>query len=79
MIGRAETILHSLEKGQQSSALARLADDLPLFAAARPLAAPPPPEARPSPVLAALTELNPDHMTPRDALDALYRLKTLLL
>ena len=79
VIGRAETILHSLEKGQQSSALARLADDLPLFAAARPLAAPPPPEARPSPVLAALTELNPDHMTPRDALDALYRLKTLLL
>src|SRR4029077_17347336 len=33
---RAEEVLQILEKGEQGGALARLADDLPLFRAARP-------------------------------------------
>ena len=76
VLGRAETILHSLEKGQQSSSLAKLADDLPLFAAAP---RPPPPAPPPSPVLAELAGINPDQLSPRDALDVLYRLKNLLI
>jgi DNA mismatch repair protein MutS len=77
VIGRAETILHSLEKGEQSSAVAKLADDLPLFAAAsrhmQAVAVP----VGPSPIEAALAEIDPDALTPRDALEALYRLKGL--
>jgi DNA mismatch repair protein MutS len=44
------------------------------------LFAPPPaapPEAAPSPLAAALAAIVPDSLTPRDALDALYRLKKL--
>ena len=36
VVARAEEVLRTLEKGEQAGALARLADDLPLFAAARP-------------------------------------------
>ncbi len=80
VLTRAEAILHTLEKGEHTSATARLSDDLPLFAAAQrqsipPPAAPPPP---PSPSLSALAALNPDELTPREALEALYRLKTLI-
>ena len=51
----------------------RLIDDLPLFAA---LAPPPPPEPPPEDPLGALLDsIDPDALTPREALDALYRLK----
>ncbi|HIJ38997.1 MAG TPA: DNA mismatch repair protein MutS, partial [Rhodospirillaceae bacterium] len=74
VLARAETILRSLEKGQPSSSLAKLAEDLPLFAAA---GRPPPPilPTAPSPLDLALAEINPDLLTPREALDILYRLK----
>ncbi len=68
VISRAEHVLAGLERGEASGAVARLADDLPLFAAA------PPPEERRSPALAALDTLRPDEMSPREALDVLYRL-----
>ena len=74
-VARAEAVLQTLEQGEQAGALARLADDLPLFAAA-PAAAP---EAQgPTPLEAALAELRPDELTPKAALEALYRLKGLL-
>jgi DNA mismatch repair protein MutS len=77
VIARAEAVLETLEKGEQSSALTRLAEDLPLFSAARrPAAAPAP--AKPSAVEAALAEIHPDELTPRAALEALYRLKASL-
>ena len=50
----------------------RLADDLPLFAASRPIAAEPP-----SPVLEALADIELDELSPRQALELLYRLKSL--
>jgi DNA mismatch repair protein MutS len=71
---RAEEVLSVLEKGEQGGALARLADDLPLFSAARRRAEPPPPE---SAAEAVLRETRPDELTPRKALDLIYRLKTL--
>jgi DNA mismatch repair protein MutS len=71
---RAEEVLATLEKGEQGGALARLADDLPLFSAARRRAAPPPPE---SAVEVLLRDTRPDELTPREALELVYRLKGL--
>ena len=75
-IARAEQVLETLEQGEQSGAIARLAEDLPLFAA---LAETPAHNApKPSGVEAELRDLNPDDLTPRAALEALYRLRGLL-
>ncbi len=74
--GRATEILEILEKGEEGGALARLSDDLPLFRAAR--RAPPGPAASPSPLEDVLREARPDELSPREALELLYRLKALL-
>jgi DNA mismatch repair protein MutS len=71
---RAEEVLSVLEKGEQGGALTRLADDLPLFSAARQRTEPPP---RESAVEALLRDTRPDELTPREALDFVYRLKGL--
>ncbi len=79
VIARADAVLKTLEADETSSALAGLADDLPLFQSA-PSAAPKPvaPAAKgPSPVDTALDAVAPDEMTPRDALDFVYTLKRL--
>ncbi|MGE0024332.1 MAG: DNA mismatch repair protein MutS [Hyphomicrobium sp.] len=76
VVARAREVLGLLEKadrrrGQSGGTL----EELPLFAAARPASAGTP--AGPSPLEAALDALGPDDMTPKAALDALYRLKAL--
>jgi DNA mismatch repair protein MutS len=71
---RAEEVLGVLEKGEQGGALARLADDLPLFSAARQRSEHPASQSRAE---ALLHEIRPDELTPREALDLLYRLKAL--
>ncbi len=76
-VARAEAVLTLLEQGQQAGALAKLADDLPLFSAAAARAAPGG-LAEPRPVDSALAELHPDELSPKEALEALYRLKALL-
>ncbi len=73
VITRAEEVLETLENGEQSGALTRLAEDLPLFSAARRPAASAP--AKQSAVEAALAEIHPDELSPREALETLYRLK----
>jgi DNA mismatch repair protein MutS len=76
VILRAEEVLALLEKSEQSGALIKLADDLPLFRAT-----PPAPAAATHPsdaLVTALRDANPDAMTPRDALDLVYRLRGLL-
>ena len=75
VIARAEEVLAALETGEQSGAVTRLADDLPLFQAARPVGGS---RAGPSPVDEALGKSDPDAMTPRDALDFLYQLRAML-
>src|SRR5207237_479074 len=75
VIERARLILAELEAHDRTSHARRLIDDLPLFAAA----------ARETPqgladdprdaIIAALAALNPDEMSPRDAIEALYALK----
>lgn len=69
-------MLALLEKHDRRAAGAeKPLDDLPLFAAARPKGQTP--AAGPSEVDKALDALNPDELTPRSALDALYALKKL--
>ena len=71
VVARARDVLARLER--EAGAPARL-DDLPLFAAvAQPAASAP--DSR---VEDALKALDPDGMSPREAMDALYRLKGLL-
>ena len=76
---RAEEVLRRLEEGEARSAPARLAEDLPLFAAALERAAPPPPASEPSRVEQLLRGINPDQLTPRAALELLYSLRGELL
>jgi DNA mismatch repair protein MutS len=70
VIERAKLVLAQLES-QDRSAARTLIDDLPLFAAARS----PAPKGESDALAAALAALNPDEMSPRDALEALYALK----
>ena len=73
VVDRAREVLHRLEEGEISGTTASLADDLPLFNAVVSRE-PAKPAARDS-LREELDGLNPDEMTPREALDALYRLK----
>ncbi len=73
VVERARDVLAKLEDADRKNPASQLIDDLPLFQVAvrREEAK----RAGPSKVEAALAALNPDDMTPRDALEALYRLK----
>ncbi len=76
VLGRANEVLSALEKTDGRPKPSELADDLPLFRAAKGAALPKPDQA--SRIEQALQGLSPDAMTPKEALDALYRLKALL-
>ncbi len=76
VVGRAEEVLASLESSEQAGSLAALADDLPLFSSApRPRAGNP---SGPSRGEALLAEINADELSPREALELIYRLKAVL-
>ena len=73
VIARAEAVLQGLEKGKVGHAKpADIARDLPLFSATVAQAAAP---AAPHPAVEALAAVNPDALSPREALDVLYALK----
>jgi DNA mismatch repair protein MutS len=74
VISRAEEVLETIESGEQGSAVSRLADDLPLFTSA-PRPAPTP--TGPSPLEQALAEIHADELSPREALELIYKLKAL--
>lgn len=69
VVSRAREVLDRLE-GEKSAVVSL--DDLPLFAVAEPPAPP-----RSSAVEDALQAIEPDELSPREALEALYRLKGL--
>jgi DNA mismatch repair protein MutS len=72
VLARAKSVLAKLEEGRAATGgIAAGLDDLPLFAAA------PREEAPPDPVHAALAEVEPDTLAPREALELVYRLKRL--
>ena len=64
-----------LEREGKSQSVSQLAEDLPLFAAVRSKDEPAAQQIVPA--MEALKELNPDNLTPREALDKLYELKNL--
>ncbi|MTI01115.1 DNA mismatch repair protein MutS [Roseibium sp. RKSG952] len=75
VVERSRQVLSQLEEQDRQSPAESLIDELPLFAALTPTA----PAATEAPVPDAALEkidtLNPDDMTPREALEALYALK----
>jgi DNA mismatch repair protein MutS len=73
-VARAKSVLSRLEKTQNNGRPGAL-DDLPLFAATSPAQ-----EAvsTPSTLEQALLDLDPDQLTPREALDFVYALKKML-
>jgi DNA mismatch repair protein MutS len=78
VIGRAKQILTELERSDRERPKQALIDDLPLFAAARPAPGPKPAPQAPPPdrLREALAAIDPDDLTPKQALEALYALKS---
>jgi DNA mismatch repair protein MutS len=72
VVERARVVLGELEAADRAAPVRKMIDDLPLFTAAR--AAPPAGD----PVRDALVAIDPDALSPKEALEALYRLKGLM-
>ncbi len=72
VVNRARVVLEMLEKGEREGGTAQkaLIDDLPLFAIQ-----PTPPPPKSSPAQDMFDNIHPDELTPREALDLLYKLK----
>ncbi len=77
VIERAKLVLAELEAQDRISPARKLVDDLPLFASVRRAGAatPPPRASAAEALLAEIAALNPDELSPREALEALYALK----
>lgn len=73
VVERAREVLTKLEDADRKNPASQLIDDLPLFQIA--VRREETRKAGPSKVEEALKSFNPDEMTPREALDALYALK----
>ncbi|WP_299819360.1 DNA mismatch repair protein MutS [uncultured Roseibium sp.] len=76
VVERSRQVLSQLEEQDRGSPAESLIDELPLFANLAPVATAAA-SAEPDPVLDSLRDIDPDDMTPREALEALYRLKAL--
>ncbi|ATX64709.1 DNA mismatch repair protein MutS [Roseinatronobacter bogoriensis] len=74
VIARAREVLSALEQGEAGTKPKALIDDLPLFSAAR---APAPATPQTPPALEKLAQINPDELSPREALDLIYELRAL--
>jgi DNA mismatch repair protein MutS len=74
VLDRARAVLNALEQGEREGGATQkaLIDDLPLFSVAP---APPSPPPAKSPALDMLSDIHPDELTPKDALDLIYKLK----
>jgi DNA mismatch repair protein MutS len=77
VIARAKAVLAKLEAQDRGQTARALADDLPLFAVPSRAAAEPAPRSEAEQLMDAVKALHPDEMSPREALEALYRLKLL--
>ncbi|MBI1493982.1 DNA mismatch repair protein MutS [Rhodobacteraceae bacterium MYP1-1] len=76
VVERARVVLEQLEKSDREGGNTpkALIDDLPLFSAAPP---PAPVAVKASPALERLSDIEPDSLSPREALDLIYELKKL--
>jgi DNA mismatch repair protein MutS len=72
VVARAKSVLAKLEAGRDATGgIAAGLDDLPLFASAAE------PDPARDPIASELESIDPDSLSPREALEALYRLKRL--
>jgi DNA mismatch repair protein MutS len=78
VVTRASHILKTLEQGEEAGAVSRLAEDLPLFSALLQQPAPAHAAPAPSAVEEALAGIHPDELSPREALELIYKLRGLL-
>jgi DNA mismatch repair protein MutS len=69
VVDRAREVLHQLEETDRKAPVHTLIDDLPLFSAARAA------EPEIDPLAAMLDTIRPDDLSPKEALEALYKLK----
>ncbi len=74
VIARARVVLDALEKGEREGGATRktLIDDLPLFSA---VPVPPPQTIKTSALESMMEQVMPDELSPRDALELIYKLK----
>lgn len=73
VVERARIVLDALEKGEREGGGQKaVIDDLPLFSAAPP---PPPVQTKQSPAVDMLDEIHPDDLSPKEALNLIYKLK----
>ncbi len=77
VITRAKSVLAKLEAQDRGQTARALVDDLPLFAVPSRAAAENAPPSEAEQLMEAVKALHPDEMSPREALDALYKLKLL--
>jgi DNA mismatch repair protein MutS len=70
VIARARTVLRQLEETDRKSPVRVAIDDLPLFASSAAQA-----ETPSDPLAELLDAIAPDELSPREALEALYKLK----
>ena len=75
VVSRAGTLLAELEAGERSAPVEKMMDDLPLFASVMQATAMPVASLAKDELRAALDGIDPDDLSPREALDALYALK----
>ena len=74
VISRARVVLDALESGEREGGATQktLIDDLPLFSAT---AAAPISKPEPSPLIEMMEDIHPDELSPREALNLIYKLK----
>jgi len=81
VIERARNVLQALESGDMSKRARELIDDLPLFSNLLHAPTPAPQrreeELKQQRIIELLNDINPDELSPRQALDRLYQLKDL--
>jgi DNA mismatch repair protein MutS len=78
VVNRARDVLHQLEAGETSGKADKLIDDLPLFSVVLQQEKPKPQAAAKDSELAkAVAAISPDELTPREALELVYKLKEL--
>ncbi len=77
VVKRAEQVLDSLEHSDKSTYITKMIDDLPLFASVQKKIEEKEEQEELSPLVQALRNVNPDDMSPKEALAKLYELKAL--
>ncbi len=78
VVKRAASLMATMEKHGGPLGKSASLQSLPLFAATAKPEEPIPPAVDLSPLCEALNEIDPNNMSPKQALDVLYRLKTLV-